>query len=55
MRSKIIAPGKKEKVKEPNSWDKFNNWMLLSSILKASTYMGELQLLFKQLQALKMK
>ncbi|MCT4306051.1 hypothetical protein [Elizabethkingia anophelis] len=56
MRSKIIALAEKEKVKEPNSWDKFNNWMLLSSRFKKhlnAHNMGELQLLFKQLQALK--
>ena len=56
MRSKIIALAEKEKVKEPNSWQKFNNWMLLSSRFKKhlnAHNMDELQLLFKQLQALK--
>lgn len=56
MRSKVIALAEKEKVKEPNDWQKFNNWMLLSSRFKKhlNTHnLAELQLLFKQLQALR--
>ncbi|WP_185284951.1 hypothetical protein [Elizabethkingia anophelis] len=56
LKSKIIALAEKEKIKEPNSWHKFNNWMLSSSRFKKhlnAHNLDELQLLFKQLHALK--
>lgn len=56
LKSKILAIAEKQGLKEPHSWDKFNNWMLRSSILKKSLNkynLPELKQLLKQMHALK--
>ncbi|MCQ0429367.1 hypothetical protein [Elizabethkingia anophelis] len=56
LRSKILAIAEKEGLKEPNSWEKFNDWMLHSSTLKKSLNkynLPELKQLLKQMHALK--
>lgn len=56
LKSKILAIAEKQGLKEPDSWEKFNNWMLRSSILKKSLNkynLSELKQLLKQMHALK--
>ena len=55
-RSKILALAEREGIKEPNSFQKFNNWMLLNSKFKKQlSYhsLKELQELHRQLCALR--
>lgn len=55
-RSKILKVAEQEGIKEPNSFHKFNNWMLISSRFKKQLSqhdLHELQELYKQMCALR--
>ncbi|BBQ07960.1 hypothetical protein [Elizabethkingia anophelis] len=56
LKSKIIAIAEKQGIKDPGTWEKFNNWMLLSSVFKKHLNAhneAELRLLLNQMHALK--
>lgn len=55
-KSKIIAIAEKEGIKQPNDWQDFNNWMLISSVFKKhlnAHSLDELKALLRQMQALR--
>lgn len=54
-RSIVLAIATRTGIKDPESWDRFNQWMLKSSVLKKELYKyseDELHLLIKQFRGL---